>query len=56
MIQPPLLFNYFATFIARDVVFYTITTISTSIILVDTPQNARLTQNEFRTQLMYLYQ
>lgn len=34
MIQPPLLFNYFATFIARDVVFYTITTISTSIISI----------------------
>lgn len=34
MIQQPLLFNYFATFIARDVVFYTITTISTSIISI----------------------
>lgn len=32
--QQPLLFTYFATFIARDVVFYTITTISTSIISI----------------------
>jgi len=32
--QQPLLFSYFATFIARDVVFYTITTISTSIISI----------------------
>lgn len=30
----PLILNYFATFIARDIVFYTITTISTSIISI----------------------